>query len=126
MPALEATVDLALSDAEPAVRQALSNHGFGVLTEIDVAKTLETKIGVVRPPMKILGACNPTFAHRAMEVDIDVALWMPCNVVLEQRGDSTRITIADPHDIMADESMCDVADDATRELEAALAEVAPA
>ncbi len=74
MNAIECTVDLPLPEAESAVREALAGQGFGVLTEIDVAATLEAKLGVHRPPLKILGACNPSFAHRALELDPSLAL----------------------------------------------------
>ena len=63
--AIETTIDLPLGEAESAVRAALKDQGFGVLTEIDVAATLKDKLGVDRAPLKILGACNPSFAYRA-------------------------------------------------------------
>ena len=62
-------VDQPIDRVEPAVRDALAAQGFGVLTEIDVAATLKAKLGVDRPPLKILGACNPSLAHRALEID---------------------------------------------------------
>ncbi|MHB8437881.1 MAG: DUF302 domain-containing protein [Acidimicrobiales bacterium] len=97
MDALETTVAKTMSDAEADVRGALSRHGFGVLTEIDVAATLQAKLGLSRRPLKILGACNPTLAHRALELDPTVALVLPCNVVLEDIGERrTRVAIADP------------------------------
>lgn len=123
MSGLEATVTRPLPDVEGAIRDALAKNGFGVLTEIDVAKTLEAKIGVIRPPMKILGACNPNFANRALELDVDAALWMPCNVVLEQVDDQTRISIVDPVQVMPGEDMRDVAGDARAALQAVLDEV---
>ncbi|HLX87899.1 MAG TPA: DUF302 domain-containing protein [Acidimicrobiales bacterium] len=102
MDGIELTVDQPADDAERAVRQALQGAGFGVLTEIDVAATLEAKLGVIRPPLKILGACNPTFAHRALSLDPSLALVLPCNVVLEDAGGvRTRVTIADPRSLFA-------------------------
>ena len=83
MDAFETTVPLSLTDADRAVRDALASEGFGVLTEIDVAATLKAKLGVVRPPLVILGACNPAFANRALELDPSAALVLPCNVTLE-------------------------------------------
>ena len=67
-----------------------------MLTEIDVAATLHAKLGVERPPLKILGACNPHFAHRALQIDPSVALLLPCNVVLETTAAGTRISVVDP------------------------------
>ena len=80
MQSIEATVPTDLAETEVEIREALSRQGFGVLTEIDVAATLKAKLGVERPPLKILGACNPTLAHRALELDPSVALLLPCNV----------------------------------------------
>lgn len=102
MDALETLLDQPLADAERAVRDALAQEGFGVLTEIDVAATLEAKLGVHRPPLKILGACNPALAHRALGIDSSLALILPCNVVLEDAGDGrTRVAIADPRALLA-------------------------
>ncbi len=101
MEAIETTLDAALPEAEAAVRQALSEQGFGILTEIDVAATLAAKLGVERPPLQILGACNPTLAHRALRIDPSLALLLPCNVVLEATDDGrTRVSIADPRALL--------------------------
>lgn len=81
--ALEITVALPLDQAESAVRDALAEQGFGVLTEIDVAATLKSKLNVERPPLKILGACNPHLAHQALQLDPSASLVLPCNVVIE-------------------------------------------
>ena len=97
MHAIETTVPVPLDQAEAAIRAALADQGFGVLTEIDVAATLKAKLGVERPALKILGACNPTFAHQALELDPSSALVLPCNVVLEPGTDGgTRISVVDP------------------------------
>ncbi len=102
MDAFEVTLDEPLSAAEAAVRRVLSEEGFGILTEIDVAATLEAKLGVHRPPLKILGACNPSFAHRALGIDPALALLLPCNVVLEDAGKSrTRVAVADPRVVLS-------------------------
>ena len=86
--------------AETEVRAALKEQGFGILTEIDVAATFKEKLGVDRAPLKILGACNPGFAHRAILVDPSASLALPCNVVLEDLEGLTRVAIADPRDLM--------------------------
>ena len=96
MHAIETTVPLPLDEAEAAVRATLADNGFGVLTEIDVAATLKAKLGVERPALKILGACNPTFANQALELDPSSSLVLPCNVVLRPEGAGTRVEIMDP------------------------------
>ena len=123
MHAIETTTKLSMASAEAAVRQALATQGFGVLTEIDVAATLKAKLGVERSPLKILGACNPTFAHRALELDEFVSLLLPCNVVLTETGDGTRISAVDPRELMAGDAFQQLANEAAALLTAALAAV---
>lgn len=123
MRAIEMTTKLSMDDAEAAVREALASQGFGVLTEIDLAATLKAKIGVERAPLKILGACNPTFASKALEIDESVSLLLPCNVVLADNGDGTRISAVDPREFMTGEAFQELAADAASRLAAALAAV---
>jgi uncharacterized protein (DUF302 family) len=122
MHAIETTVPLPADEAEAAVRAALAEEGFGVLTEIDVAATLRTKLGIDRPALKILGACNPTFAHEALQLDPAAALVLPCNVVLEPgAGGGTRISAVDPRELMPDPAFAELAQNAAARLTAALA-----
>jgi uncharacterized protein (DUF302 family) len=121
MKAIEATVSTALPETEAIVRSALKGQGFGVLTEIDVAATLKEKIGVDRSPLKILGACNPDFANRALTIDPTVSLWLPCNVVLETVAGGTHVAIADPRELMPGVELADLANEAARQLAAVIA-----
>lgn len=123
MKAIEAVVALPMAEAETAVRAALADQGFGVLTEIDVAATLKAKLDVDRAPLKILGACNPTFAHRALQFDPSVSLVLPCNVVLEPADGGTHVAAVDPRELMNDPRFAELAEEAAGRLEAAIGAV---
>jgi uncharacterized protein (DUF302 family) len=89
-------VSMPIAAAEEAIRGALSDEGFGILTEIDVAATLKAKLDIDRAPYRILGACNPPLANRALNVDEHIGLLLPCNVVLYESGDVTKIAAMEP------------------------------
>ena len=95
------TVEYGFEQAVERATQELAKEGFGVLTEIDVAATLKKKLGKDMPPYKILGACNPQFAHRAIEAEPQIGALLPCNVVVRQDGAGrTIIEIMDPRAVL--------------------------
>ncbi len=105
------------------VREALKSQGFGVLTEIDMRATMQAKLGAEIEDYLILGACNPSLAHRALTVDRNLGLLLPCNVVIRADGTGTAVQALDPQTMVAITGLPDlqpVADEATRRLRAAL------
>lgn len=91
------TIDAPFAEAVTRTKAALSEQGFGVLSEIDVAATLKAKIGADLPPYLILGACNPTFAHRALLAEPKIGTMLPCNVIVREEAPGTvEIAAVDP------------------------------
>ena len=80
-------LDTSYEDAISKVTDALKEEGFGVLTEIDVKSTLKKKLNVDFRKYVILGACNPPYAHRTLQTDLDVGLLLPCNVIVYETDD---------------------------------------
>ena len=93
---LHGTTRLTFAEAVARVRETLKEEGFGVLTEIDVQGTLREKLDAEMEPYLILGACNPTFAHRALELEPDLGALLPCNVVVYERDGATHVSAVDP------------------------------
>lgn len=87
---------------EQDLRAALAERGFGILTEIDVQKTLRKKLDIETRPYRILGACNPTLAHTALSAVPAVGLFLPCNVVVTEDEDgAVRVGVINPHSMVA-------------------------
>ncbi len=127
---LSTTVHRPFAEVLEATRGALQEQGFGILTEIDLAGTLMTKIGAEIPPQVILGACRPPLAHAATLAEPSIGVFLPCNVVVRELAPGeTLVEAVDPDamlSVVADDSgeLAAVAADARTRLEAALAALA--
>lgn len=93
-PGIGKSVDLPFDETLDKVEKALEREGFGVLTRIDVKATMKKKLDVDFPPFQILGACMPAMAHKALVADPEIALMLPCNVVVRGlEGGGTRVEV---------------------------------
>ena len=102
---MKKTLTLSFDDALTKVPEALKSEDFGVLTEIDVQKTLAQKLQVSFRKYRILGACNPTLAHRALSTELDAGVMLPCNVIIYEGDDGqTVVNVVDPLQTLARES----------------------
>jgi uncharacterized protein (DUF302 family) len=90
------TLKGSFEDVKLKVVEALKAQGFGVVTEIDMQKTLKQKLDVDFMPYLILGACNPRYAYRALSADHMIGLLLPCNVVIRQEAEAIEVSIQDP------------------------------
>lgn len=93
---MKTTTDLSYEDAIEKVTEELKKEGFGVLTSIDVRDTLKKKLNVEFPKYVILGACNPPFAHKALQAEEDIGLLLPCNVIVYEKEGKTTVGAFDP------------------------------
>lgn len=114
-------------DTVAATRAALSDQGFGVLTEIDVRATMKEKLDVDVPAQVILGACRPQLAHRAMEIEPSIGALLPCNVVVRDEGERRTVEAIAPKMLVqatGNAALDEIAEEVERRLEAALDAVA--
>ena len=98
--AYEVQMNSPYDESVTRVIDALKDEGFGVLTRIDVHDTFKAKLDVDFRKYSILGACNPTLAHKALSNRPDAGLMLPCNVIVEEEGDGTLVRIIDPAAMM--------------------------
>lgn len=117
---ISARLDLPYEQAIQKATEALRVEGFGVLTEIDVKSTLKQKLNIEFRRYKILGACNPPLAYRALSANLDVGLLLPCNVIVYEDGDGTVVAAVDPAAMLGllkdEQAVCEVAEDARAKL----------
>ncbi|MEO3756922.1 DUF302 domain-containing protein [Mycobacterium sp. B14F4] len=124
--ALSTVLQTSFDDAVKRTREALADQGFGVLTEIDVKATLKAKLGEDMENYLILGACNPPLAHRAISVQRQIGLLLPCNVVVRSdpaRRDTVLVEAMDPQilvDVSGEAELRSVADEVGAKLKAAI------
>lgn len=119
------TIEIPLSydEAVPAVKEAFKEQGFGTLTEIDVQATLKEKIDRDIEPYVILGTCNPHLASRALDVEREIGLLLPCNVVVTERDGKTLVQALDPQimvSVLERDELSPIADEASRLIARAL------
>jgi uncharacterized protein (DUF302 family) len=120
--------DMDFPRAVARIRELLKNEGFGILCEIDVAKTLKDKIGAEFRPYVILGACNPNLAHRALEAEEQLGLLLPCNVVVQEIGGKTVISAVDASkmlEVVGNPALHEIAVDANSRLQRVLDNIKP-
>jgi uncharacterized protein (DUF302 family) len=121
---MSTTVDRPFDEVLADVRGALAAQGFGIITEIDIKKTLHTKIGVDVDEQVILGACSPHHAYRALQAEPSIGLLLPCNEVVRATDEGTVVDMINPQmmvELTSSEEMAAVADEVNESLSAALA-----
>ena len=123
---MSTTVDRPFDEVLADVRGALAAQGFGIITEIDIKKTLNAKIGVDVDEQVILGACSPRHAYRALQAEPSIGLLLPCNVVVRATDEGTVVDMINPQmmvELTSSDEMAAVADEVNESLSAALASI---
>lgn len=118
------TTGMSMEAAEAAIRTALADQGFGILTEIDVKATMKEKLDIDRDEYRILGACNPALAHRALQADEHIGLLLPCNVIVYPSDAGTRVEVMEPRvmsQVSGHPELEAIADEASERVRSALA-----
>ncbi len=117
-------VDIPYVQAVEKVREALAEEGFGVLTEIDVKAILKKKLDVDFKPYIILGACNPSLAYKTLQIEEQIGLMLPCNVVVQEGEDGkTLVSAISPEDVMrpvGNEELAPIANEVSERLQRVL------
>lgn len=120
------TVGLPFDAAVEKVTAELQKEGFGVLTTIDVKETLKKKLNIDFKQYKILGACNPPFAHKALEAEEEIGLLLPCNVIVYEKGGKSVVAAFDPMSmskVMDNPAVQPIAEEMKRRLERVVAAI---
>lgn len=118
------TVSLSYEQAIEKVTEELKKEGFGVLTTIDVKETLKNKLDVDMPNYIILSACNPPFAHKAIQAEEEIGLLLPCNVIVYEKNGTTHVSAFDPmvmEKILENPAMQPIAEEVKKKLERVIA-----
>lgn len=117
---LSTTTNKPFKEVEQQVINELKNEGFGILTVIDVQKTLQTKLNVKSRKYVILGACHPSFAHRALVADPDIGTLLPCNIVIREETNGIVVSAMKPtimNDITHNETIAHIAEEVESKLQ---------
>ena len=120
-------VALPYQEAVRWTTELLKEEGFGVLTEIDVRKTMREKLNADFRPYVILGACNPHLAHRAFQAELGIGLLLPCNVIVYEEGDGSVVSVMDPRaalEIAGNDALRPIAEDARARLDRVIQKLA--
>ncbi|MDZ7724376.1 MAG: DUF302 domain-containing protein [candidate division KSB1 bacterium] len=114
-----AQIDKSFDEALDDVKEALKKEGFGVLTEIDVKETMKKKLDVEFRNYRILGACNPPFAHKALQAEDKIGTMLPCNVIVQEQNSRVEVAAIDPVALMQaveNPGLADVAEEIQKKL----------